>query len=93
LGGDEFALAGHTRDPDVVDRIAAHLQIEVSGELESVPGVQIEATTGWSIDPKSGTDAELTARALFQRADHRLLVNKRSRHDEDDSFAAQRLAS
>jgi diguanylate cyclase (GGDEF)-like protein len=93
LGGDEFALAGHTRDPGMVDRIAGHLQIEVSGELESVPGVQIEATTGWAVDSKSGTDIELTARTLFQRADQRLIVNKRSRHDADDSLAAERLAS
>jgi diguanylate cyclase len=79
LGGDEFAVAGHTRDPDTVDRVASRLEIAVSGELCGSEGVRIDATTGWSVSDTAGADTAAEAEQLLHTADERLLVNKRNR--------------
>jgi diguanylate cyclase (GGDEF)-like protein len=80
LGGDEFAVAGHTREPDAVDRVASRLEIAVAGEFGETEGVRIDATTGWSVIAEPVGDAVAEAENLMLAADERLLTNKRHRH-------------
>jgi diguanylate cyclase (GGDEF)-like protein len=80
LGGDEFAVAGHTREPEAVDRVASRLEIAVAGEFGDTEGVRIDATTGWSVIVQPDGDVTADAENLMQTADERLLTNKRHRH-------------
>jgi diguanylate cyclase (GGDEF)-like protein len=91
LGGDEFALAGHTLDPDAVERIASRLQGAVSGMLDEAGGVPVEATTGWAVDDQRILDDAAAASELLRAADARLLESKRTRcagRDSDLSVVA-----
>ena len=79
LGGDEFAVAGHTREPEAVDRVAGRLERAVCGELDGAVGVQIRATTGSAVAAAPIVDTPAAADALLRGADQQLLANKRGR--------------
>ncbi len=88
VGGDEFAIAGWTREPRSVDRIASRLELAVAGELPGADDVEITATTGWAVCERPATDPADTVSLLVRDADEMLMATKRRRRGVDVARAA-----
>jgi diguanylate cyclase (GGDEF)-like protein len=80
IGGDEFVVAGHTSDLDLIDRIAGRLSIAISGELPGVSGAHLQATFGWASAKLPIGDLKDTTESLLRLADERMLAEKRLYH-------------
>jgi diguanylate cyclase (GGDEF)-like protein len=77
IGGDEFVVAGHTSDVELVDRIAGRLSLAVSGELPGLSGAHLQATFGWASTEGPVSNAKATTESLLGIADQRMLARKR----------------